>query len=147
MARTPERAAVVNGRQFLYDANLSSSNGTSSCASCHIFGDFDSLAKGVVMIRKLFEDTIGKHGVKSFDSKGKPFDPNLHEAMGQVETSDLPPNHVVNELVRGFMLNDRLVRPALVMISKAKAAVTAPTAEPAAEPAPEPKPDENKGQL
>ena len=41
---TPERAAVVNGRQFLYDANLSSANGTSSCASCHIFGDMDHLA-------------------------------------------------------------------------------------------------------
>lgn len=50
-------------------------------------GDFASLEKGVVMIRKLFEDTLLKHGVKAFESKGKLFDPNLHEAMGQVESA------------------------------------------------------------
>ncbi len=81
-------------------------------------GDFASLEKGVTMIRKLFEDALGKHGVKAFASKGKPFDPNLHEAMQHVETDDLPANHVASELVRGFMLNDRLMRPALVMVSK-----------------------------
>ena len=101
-------------------------------------GDPASLEKGVVMIRKLFEDTLGKHGVKAFESKGKAFDPGVHEAMGQVETADLPPNHVVSELVRGFTLNDRLVRPALVMISKAKTQL--PVSEPAA-PAPVTTPD------
>ncbi len=97
-------------------------------------GDIASLEKGVTMIRKLFEDALGKHGVKSFDSKGKPFDPNLHEAMQHVETDEMPPNHVANELLRGFMLNDRLVRPALVMVSKKKTleaepAVAAPEAD------------------
>jgi molecular chaperone GrpE len=100
-------------------------------------GDFASLEKGVLMIRKLFEDTLLKHGVKAFESKGKLFDPNLHEAMGHVEIDTLAPNHVVNELVRGFTLNDRLVRPALVMVSKAKST----TPEPAA--AAEPTPDSN----
>jgi molecular chaperone GrpE len=100
-------------------------------------GDFASLEKGVLMIRKLFEDTLGKHGVKSFESKGKPFDPNVHEAMGQVET-DEPPNLVMNELVRGFTLNDRLVRPALVMVSKPRT-----PAAPAADLTPDPK-DEPK---
>lgn len=100
-------------------------------------GDFASLEKGVLMIRKLFEDTLAKHGVKAFESKGKLFDPNLHEAMQQIETDELPPNHVLNELVRGFTLNDRLVRPALVMVSKAKATASAPAAEPVpAEPSP-----------
>ena len=91
-------------------------------------GDPASLEKGVVMIRKLFEDTLAKHGVKAFESKGKPFDPAVHEAMGQVETTDLPANHVVSELVRWFTLNDRLMRPALVMISKLKAQEPAATA-------------------
>jgi molecular chaperone GrpE len=82
--------------------------------------DLESLRKGVEMIRKLFEDTLARHGVKPFTSKGKPFDPNVHEAMGQAETDEMPPNHVFSELLRGFMLNDRLVRPGLVVVSKAK---------------------------
>lgn len=91
-------------------------------------GDFASLEKGVAMIRKLFEDALGKHGVKSFESKGKPFDPNQHEAMQHVETDDLPPNHVADQLLRGFTLNDRLIRPALVMVSKKKPAPPEPAA-------------------
>jgi molecular chaperone GrpE len=94
--------------------------------------DLASLRKGVEMIRKLLEDTLGKHGVKSFSAKGKPFDPNFHEAMAQAETDELPPNHVANEVLRGFMLNDRLVRPALVVVSKAKGAQA--EAPPATEP-------------
>lgn len=101
-------------------------------------GDFASLEKGVTMIRKLFEDALGKHGVKAFDSKGKPFDPNLHEAMQHVETDDMPANHVASELLRGFTLNDRLVRPALVMVSKkktpsAESVTEAPSAQPEAD--------------
>ncbi len=84
-------------------------------------GDIESLKKGVEMIRKLFEDTLGKHGVRSFSTKGQPFDPNKHEAMSAAETDEMPPNHVHSEYLRGFMLNDRLVRPALVVVSKAKA--------------------------
>jgi molecular chaperone GrpE len=80
--------------------------------------DFESLKKGVEMTRKLFEDTLGKHGVRSFSSKGQPFDPSRHEAMTAVETDELPPNHVHTEALRGFMLNDRLVRPALVVVSR-----------------------------
>lgn len=88
-------------------------------------GDIESLKKGVEMIRKLFEDTLGKHGVKAFTAKGEPFDPNKHEAMSAVETDELPPNHVYAEVIRGFTLNDRLVRPALVMVTKAKPAPAA----------------------
>jgi len=81
--------------------------------------DFESLKKGLQMTRKLFEDTLARHGVKSFSARGQPFDPRLHEAMQHVETSELPPGHVAQEVLRGYTLNDRLVRPALVMVSKA----------------------------
>jgi len=94
--------------------------------------DFESLKKGVEMMRKLFEDTLGKHQVKSFTTKGKPFDPTMHEAMTAAETDELPPNHVHTEVLRGFTLNDRLVRPALVIVSKA---VSAPVTEAVAAPA------------
>lgn len=83
--------------------------------------DVDGLRKGIEMTRKLFEDTLGKHGVKGFACKGQPFDPHFHEAMQQVESAELPPNHVVTEVVRGYLLNERLVRPALVVVSKAAA--------------------------
>jgi molecular chaperone GrpE len=112
--------------------------------------DLASLRKGVEMIRKLLEDTLTKHGVKSFSSKGKPFDPNVHEAMSQAETDDMPPNHVFAEVLRGFTLNDRLVRPGLVVVSKAKS--PPPTeAKPAEQPkepeaaAPPPKGPEGEG--
>jgi molecular chaperone GrpE len=93
--------------------------------------DYESLKKGVEMIRRLFEDTLGKYNVKSFSAKGKPFDPNLHEAMSAAETNELPPNHVYADVLRGFTLNDRLVRPALVVVSRTPAApATAPTQPP-----------------
>src|SRR3954466_1576994 len=84
--------------------------------------DFDSLKKGLQMTRKLFEDTLGRHGVRSFTAVGQPFDPRLHEAMQHVETNEMPPGQVAQEVLRGYMLNDRLVRPALVMVSKAASA-------------------------
>ncbi len=52
--------------------------------------DFDSFQKGVSMTRKSFEDTLARHGVKSFSAKGQLFDPRLHEAMQQVETAEVP---------------------------------------------------------
>jgi len=83
--------------------------------------DFESLREGLSMTRKLFEDTLGKHGVKGFSALGQPFDPHRHEAMQQVETAEVPPNTVVTEVVRGYTLNDRLIRPALVAVSRAPA--------------------------
>ncbi len=101
--------------------------------------DYESLRKGVEMIRKLFEDSLGKHGVKSFTATGQLFDPNRHEAMSAVETNALPPNHVHHEVLRGFTLNERLVRPALVVVTRPLpvAEAAAPETEPAgsAEPA------------
>ncbi|MDQ3265002.1 MAG: nucleotide exchange factor GrpE [Myxococcota bacterium] len=81
--------------------------------------DFESLVQGIKMTRKLFDDALSKHGVKSFSAKGQPFDPRLHEAMQQVETTELPPNHVYAEVLRGYLLQERLMRPALVMVTKA----------------------------
>lgn len=97
--------------------------------------DYESLRKGVEMIRKLMEDSLGKHGVKTFSAKGLPFDPQRHEAMSAAETTEMPPNHVFAEILRGFTLNDRLVRPALVMVSRAPTvAAPPPAAESAAAP-------------
>lgn len=104
--------------------------------------DIDSLRTGLLMTRKLFEDTLGRHGVKTFTSVGQPFDPRLHEAMQQTETADVPPNTVVMEVVRGYTLNDRLIRPALVSVAKAP---EKPAESTAAQPDEAPKPPETEG--
>jgi molecular chaperone GrpE len=80
-------------------------------------GDLGSFAEGVRMNRRLFEDTLGKFGVKGFSAVGEPFDPRVHEAVQQVESAAFAPNVVAQELVRGYMLHERLVRPALVVVS------------------------------
>jgi molecular chaperone GrpE len=99
--------------------------------------DLDSLRAGVAMTRRLLEQVLGKYGVKGFSAKGATFDPRLHEAMQSVE-SDEPAGTVVQELVRGFMLHDRLMRPAMVVVAKAKAPPTGTEEkrEPAEKPAP-----------
>ncbi|MCP3139525.1 nucleotide exchange factor GrpE [Pyxidicoccus xibeiensis] len=96
--------------------------------------DIDSFQKGVAMTRKSFEDALGRHGVKPFSARGQPFDPRMHEAIQQVETADVPAGHVAFEVVRGFFLNERLVRPALVVVARAPAPVeaAATVSEPAA---------------
>lgn len=81
--------------------------------------DFASLMQGVSMTRKLFEDTLAKHGVQPIPAVGHAFDPHVHEAIQQVDDPELPPNQVISELVPGYTLNDRLLRPALVIVSRA----------------------------
>jgi len=90
-------------------------------------GKWESLAEGVKMTRKLLEDTLAKQGLKAFSARGQPFDPRLHEAMGHEEREDLAPNMVSTEVLRGFMLHDRLVRPALVMVARQPAAASTPS--------------------
>ncbi|HSP80999.1 MAG TPA: nucleotide exchange factor GrpE [Myxococcaceae bacterium] len=92
--------------------------------------DFESFLKGVEMTRKSFESALGKHGVKAFSAVGQPFDPRLHEAMQQVETAEVPEGHVAFEAVRGYTLNERLVRPALVGVARQPQMDAAPGGEP-----------------
>jgi molecular chaperone GrpE len=96
--------------------------------------DFDGLLAGLAMTRKQFEDALARHGVRSFSAVGQPFDPHLHEAMQHVETIEVPPHHVVSEMVRGYTLNERLVRPALVVVAKPPTDAVAPDSGNGAEP-------------
>ncbi|HEY6105014.1 MAG TPA: nucleotide exchange factor GrpE, partial [Anaeromyxobacteraceae bacterium] len=77
----------------------------------------DPMAKGVKLVLRAFEEALGRHGVKGFSALGQPFDPRLHEAVMQVPSGDQPPGTVVVEHGRGFLLNDRLVRPAMVGVT------------------------------
>jgi molecular chaperone GrpE len=79
-----------------------------------------ALGQGVVATRRIFEDVLAKFGVKPFTAKGEVFDPNRHEAMQRLETDVVPPGTVAQELLRGYTLNDRLIRPALVSVAVPK---------------------------
>ncbi|HEU4383249.1 MAG TPA: nucleotide exchange factor GrpE, partial [Anaeromyxobacteraceae bacterium] len=77
----------------------------------------DPVVKGVKLVLRAFEETLGRHGIKGFSALGQPFDPRLHEAVMQVAGSGQPQGTVVQEHGRGFLLNDRLVRPAMVGVA------------------------------
>lgn len=91
----------------------------------HTGSDPAQVIEGVRLVQKLFETTLGKHGVVGFTAKGKPFDPNLHEALMQQDSPE-PPGTVIGEMARGYKLNDRLIRPAAVVVAKAKDDAAAP---------------------
>jgi molecular chaperone GrpE len=85
-------------------------------------GENQGLIQGVEMTLGQFQRVLEKFQVTPFDALGEPFDPARHEAMGQYETADFPPNAVAQELQKGYLLHDRLLRPAMVMIAKAPVA-------------------------
>jgi molecular chaperone GrpE len=77
----------------------------------------DALADGVRLVRASLEQALARHGVTSFSALGERFDPSQHEALLQVPTAEKAPGTVVLEHARGFKLNDRLVRPAMVGVA------------------------------
>jgi molecular chaperone GrpE len=81
--------------------------------------DAAGLLEGVQMTLGQFNKVLEKFGVVVVDAVGKPFDPAWHEAMGQIESSEHPPNTVVQEMQKGYTLNERLLRPSLVLVAKA----------------------------
>jgi len=78
-----------------------------------------AVVEGVGLCLKMLADLLGKEGVKMLDPMGEPFDPNHHQAMSMIENPDVEPNSVVAVIQKGCTLNERLVRPAMVMVSKA----------------------------
>jgi len=75
------------------------------------------LQQGVDLVRKKFLQQLERHGVASFDSTGEAFDPARHDAIQQAHSNEVEAGRILEELQRGFMLNDRLLRPAMVVVS------------------------------
>ena len=78
----------------------------------------DPVIEGVKLTFKLLQDLLTKESIQVVDPLGEPFDPNLHEAMSIVENPDMEPNSVFAVVQKGYTLNERLVRPAMVMVTK-----------------------------
>lgn len=74
---------------------------------------------GVELTLKMFVDTLAKHGVEQISPMGEPFNPEYHQAMSMVPNPDMEPNSVMAVMQKGYILKGRLVRPAMVVVSKA----------------------------
>jgi molecular chaperone GrpE len=81
-------------------------------------GNGNPIVEGVEMVLRSTLDFLKTHGVTQLSSVGQPFDPQRHEAVDQIESSQHPPNTVVNEFHRGYQIGDRLLRPARVAVAK-----------------------------
>ena len=80
----------------------------------------DSLKQGITMVHKQLRDAIKEAGMEEIDASAQTFDPAWHEAVSQQETDEVPEGQVLQQIRKGYKLKDRLVRPANVVVAKAK---------------------------
>ena len=76
------------------------------------------ISKGMEMVQKQLEEFFSSQGAVAFSSVGNEFDPNLHEAISQESSDEVPNGHIITEIRKGYTLNDRLLRAANVIVSK-----------------------------
>jgi molecular chaperone GrpE len=80
-----------------------------------------ALIEGVELTERELLKALEKHGVKKFSPEGQKFDPNVHQAMFEMPSADVPPGHVAQVMQAGYMIGERVLRPAMVGVSKAPA--------------------------
>lgn len=80
--------------------------------------DAAAVIAGVELVAKQMADTFQRYGMARIKAAGQPFDPNRHQAVSVVETGEVPENHVIEEFRPGYLLHDRVVRPAMVSVAK-----------------------------
>jgi molecular chaperone GrpE len=83
--------------------------------------DYDSFHKGVELIYTHMKEILSREGLKEIEALGKPFDPNFHEAVTQAESDEYDEGIIMDEISKGYMLNDRLLRASKVVVSKGRA--------------------------
>ena len=105
-----ELLPVIDGLEKAVEAEIASGN------------EMNPLREGVEMTLSMFLNSIKKFNLEQVDPVGQPFDPSLHEAMSMVDAPNAEPNTVIAAMQKGYTLNSRLIRPAMVMVSKNSAA-------------------------
>ena len=93
-------------------------------------GNGQPLVEGVSLVLKALTDVLARHGVTRVESKGARFDPSHHEAVAHVESAEHEPNAVIEEHQPGYRHHDRLLRPALVTVSKGRSGQPPKVAKP-----------------
>lgn len=100
-------------------------------------GTLKSVVDGVVMTERAFLQVLERHGVRRIDPKGEPFNPNIHQAVMEQDNPEVPAGSVLQVFQPGFMIEDRVLRPAMVVVSRGGAKTPKPTeaqAQPSAPP-------------
>jgi molecular chaperone GrpE len=80
----------------------------------------EKMHEGLELTLKLMDGVLAKFGVVQLDPKGEKFDPERHQALSMVESAEVAPNHIVTVVQKGYLLRDRLLRPAMVVVAKPK---------------------------
>ena len=87
-------------------------------SACENDNSLDAVKEGVALTLKGLLDSLEKAGLERVEAEGKPFDPNFHSAISEQEDDTADPGTVLQELQKGYILNERLIRPAMVIVSK-----------------------------
>jgi molecular chaperone GrpE len=104
----------------------------------HADAKVKALIEGVELTERELLKALEKHGVKKFSPEGQKFDPNVHQAMFEMEHPELPSGHVAQVMQAGYTIGDRVLRPAMVVVSKAPAKTQAATQRASANDNPDP---------
>lgn len=121
-AQDVEKAHKFGLEKFVGDLLVVADNLERAVDSAQADGaDLKAVTEGVELTLKNLLDSLKRHKVEAVDPTGEPFDPQLHQAMSMVEQADAEPNTVINVFQKGYTLHGRLVRPAMVVVSKAPA--------------------------
>lgn len=118
--RSEEQRAETASRavqEFVTDLLPILDNFERALASAADSRSFDGLVAGVELILRQLRELLQKHGVEPIEAVGQPFDPNLHDAAMRVEDAEVAENTVVEELQRGYTMDGRVIRPAMVKVA------------------------------
>jgi molecular chaperone GrpE len=115
MAREMERVRKTAAESLIHEILPGIDN--LDLALLHAEDKSTGLAHGVQMVYKQLQDALAVHGLKPIDALGKPFDPNVHDAVSQVPSEEYPRDHVAQVFQTGYTLGDVILRPAKVVVS------------------------------
>jgi molecular chaperone GrpE len=115
--RDEERQYMVG--EFVRDILPILDNLERATAAAKQAGEKGPLVQGVAMVHQQFLDFLKRHGVTQIQAEGQPFDANRHQALVQHPTAEKPPNTVLQVAEQGYMLHDRVLRPAKVVVAQA----------------------------
>ena len=109
-----------SGEEIILDILESLDNFDRAIESAKNVKDVDSIVHGIKIIQKKFHEDLERKGVKIIECKGKPFDTSLHEAVVHEESDKVKSEHVMEELQKGYMFKDKVLRYSKVKVAKAK---------------------------
>lgn len=118
---TQERSNLLKykNEEILRDLVAVMDNMDRALKYCDPTGKPDPLAEGICMVSGMFKDILGRYGVQEIKALGEPFDPHMHEAVARVPAGANQNNTVVEEVEKGYMYQDRLLRPSKVVVAVA----------------------------